>query len=1366
MSKSPRQHWQEDNKKYTFQQYAFYLVFLGLVIVGLAIWYILLMWGEKTPVTHLVSITCQPGGNLPVIPFQNEDSDALDSSFENYQRFEFNDSASFEQKVINELTKKFEQSVQDIDTVIVWLSAIGDVENGQPVILGSDPDMAIELESLIGQLNELNAKSIILLLDCGHAYAAQNAYVDPGVESDFNRFPEAVLGQLENLGVGDKVHIVMNGLAGQRPMYSTTRRRSLLGNALEFCLGSQPVDEAWTPGKLESKLDDFSLRFGGTAAPNLKWLGSIPADLDFANPIVKSEGEEAEPDEEISDPDRVEVTPTASKIAQDTNKAWAAYRKARKEFAVLPPSVIDLDSWQKITRQLIELNADELQSVISLPEFMTACREIPRDIQRLKESLRDKSTRLIENLDLIPDPEAATEPKPVIEKRHVAKTYIQIHDLRNRLPYYIAVVDSLSWIFPSDGTIEDLGDYTTQLIELYGKTNNESEFASVLNDVSPSLDQFSGINAEAQRLVDAEARILRTLNSICRDVVLDCNGFQREMAVEALLRLPILEAEKPDESSPDFQDEDRLWSREELQEILSNNPVNTFPRVEPSDRDRGSALRMEIYRNYIKSIGDPTVDNPTSLRLQSFAYRLPVEWFPIDKLAVRERTPEIYVKATRHDDLVNGDNYIERTLTQLDLGLVVRNTEVLVRCEIIQGEKYFGFADNDNSATSEFMGNPSLVALRDAPAINPHCKLNISIVDRNNPSKEYENLTIPIRLPTEDSIEVIVEMGGSRWEFEQDSLGDPIRTFANRIDNCKISLRNNWHYKRTGTVSIFACASPHARTIVGKINEDVKQRTLQELNAGSLSAIASADFELPGAVAGEAIDIHNIKWNRPAGQEGDLPVISADNGFLCVIDHEKSGSCWYYWIPVFPFEKPVVGIIADVSSDDLTLMVSRKDFCPAENPVSLSWRFSDDQIRADRGVLSPGINKLELPAGSNVSEVLDKNSLLYIDVDDWPRKYIFEFNGRTFNPVSPNSAALTVRLGQMDDEPTETNQLVELRSSESSIEFGTRSSEQTVSVEFSPNVPSDGSAFSFASAEDYISLFENRNTNERLFYPRQISNFVQLDPKSGIMLESKVDDYRLTFSDTGPRFELNPTLNLAQQSINLSGQNRVSIQFDTRDPEISEIRVATTSPIFSNEKVRIRLDATDGKGVGIDWDNDVEIFLSDRNGTLRDLSGKPRPARRVDQSTFEIDAPNEPGTYTVGAKVADRVGNTDQSLAANRVKFEVVEKPSTPVKKPIEPKVYTHTLVVTVAPRNTELSNVTNLVVKMDPEPESPPETRGNKYFFRKLKADVSYTVSATCKLKSGPARGLELVGEIQHTFSKDADRSQTSPKTLIMKPN
>ncbi len=1342
MSKTPRQHWQENNKDYTVSQYAFYLVVLGLLIAGLLIGYLILMRGPAVPVTHVVSIISQPGGELPVIPFQNEDSAALAALLENYKRYDFNDIASFDQDVIEKLKTDFAGN-QDIDTVIVWLSAIGTVKNGSPVILGSEPGEAIEFDHLISQLNELKAENIILLLDCGHAYVVPDAYTDNSHDTDFNSFADVVGSALEN-GTG-KVNVLLNAQPGERPMYSTTRRRSLFGHALETIF-SQNENPVWTSTEFEQSLDDICLQFGGTSTPHLNWLGS---EASFRRPMVIPSDDDAE--EEQQDPDRVEFTPDASKMAEELNKAWSAFRRTRNRLAI-SPEIMDPASWHSMTFRLIGFAADELQ--FSLRDVVRSCQKVPLDLQDLEESLLEPVQHVAQRLNLIPDPDAETEPAVILDKRMVAKSFLRVNELEQRLPHYVAMADSLSWIFPAEDAVEKLRTNTIQLVELFGDVNRPTDFSSILRASEPSLDQFDDINRASDRLMRSEDRLLKRLNFIFRNVVTQTNGFQREMAVEAVLRMPFLVAEKPHEISPEMKDEDRLWSREEMQEMLATNPINKYSRIDSSDRVSASARRIELYRETLAALGSPAENNSASLRLQTFAYRLPVTRFEVKAFVVRDRAPKIRVMANNRNALENGENYIERETTVLDLGLDVDNTQVLVRCQLIQDDKYFSFPGS-SSSEHEFEGNPELIALQDSLENDPECKLSVSIVDRNNPSNEYVSFNIPIRLPSKDVIELIADVGGRASVVRRNSIGDPIRPFPNRKDRrFELGLRNQWHRKRAGTISLYACASPDTRTIIGKINRQVMQRTMLQLENKSLQEIATSKFELPAAT-GDATGPVKIIWRVP-GEEEETPPVQADYGFLCVIENEGRTENWYYWIPVFPLENPVVSVLPVMDeSGSLALSVKRQQFCPRDMPVTVGWRFSDNQIKGGTQVIGAESGEITIPLARNVAEQLKQGSFLYVDIDNWPRKFVFEFTGSTFAIATTNNAEIDVQLGQPGDAQTSETGLVGLEPANGFLRFGTASEDHTLTVTLKPNVPSVGDAFLFATAADHIRLFETGDAYE-LYYPWQISNHVSLAAKTGtLFLESRVTDYQLAFSDIGRVFEIAPVLNLDQRERTLDGPNRIQVQFDREPPRIGDVRVRNTGEIYPTQPVRISVEADDGEGVGIAT---VDVFLSDRNGSLRELSGKPCAAKRVGDGTFEIEAPEKPGKYTVGVRVADVVGNSAEELSENRVNFEVVQKPVVPGEsKPVTPVVYRHTLIVTV----TNHSIVTQPEIVIKPEDASPERTNDGQYVFKDLNGGVQYTISAKARIASGVAKGDELKASLTVKFPKTATGPQTIQKSI-----
>ena len=86
---------------------------------------------------------------------------------------------------------------KDTDTMLIWLSAVGKIQDGKPVILPSEPGETMGLDFLVKQLGNLNAKSVILLLDCNHMFVDQDAYVDDELATDFNMFADALQDALD-----------------------------------------------------------------------------------------------------------------------------------------------------------------------------------------------------------------------------------------------------------------------------------------------------------------------------------------------------------------------------------------------------------------------------------------------------------------------------------------------------------------------------------------------------------------------------------------------------------------------------------------------------------------------------------------------------------------------------------------------------------------------------------------------------------------------------------------------------------------------------------------------------------------------------------------------------------------------------------------------------------------------------------------------------------------------------------------------------------------------------------------------------------------------------------------------------------------
>ncbi len=892
MNNRPRQHWQDTND-YTFNQYAFYLFVLGVLICGLIAFYVGRLWGTKPEVSYLVAITSEQRGDLPVIPFQNEDCTAFEKAFgkKSYLRYEFNDQASLAKNVFAPLKSDL-QDASKIITAVVWLSAVGRVPENEakanekmPVIGTSTPGQFIELQTLIEQLSQLEVQNVILLLDCGHEFVNQNAYAsqsNDNAETDFNPFSDRVRRWIEDHPEKTgKVQVIVNGNSGEPPLYSITRRRSLFGYALETILKAKAESESpkkWNPFDFSKQLDKLSLEFGGSSAPQVALLGKTTEKTTDKQEFYGLEAANATDDDESAtkDPAIVQFGPDYLAIAKDLDQTWKVIEEIGNQFQKyrLPPVALDSASWQQSTLAAVNLSAVQLQTEGT---FANDCASVQSDFENFKNDNLDRATVFSGKANLVPGDEDSEE---VTQRREVADACLSTFDIRFRLPHYVAIADSLSWILPDNPYVENLRDKIIELIELYRWIQIQTAGFEYLNIDHPSLDHFSEIKKSSEKINTCDKELRNKLKEICRKVLPNMAGFQRDMAIEAFLRFPFLDTKTATADAGTSATEDSIFSRPELRNLLVSNPLNNDIRIERSVRIAESSRRIELYQKFRQSAAAQEDKSSVSPVSTVYAYRFLAPNFPIDTFDVTPKTLQAVIVLKNADTLQKGIfvEPIEQSGTPLDLGLEVKNAEVEIQCQIMNDDegRYFRFFPNLNSRGKTYPSTeqPVLVALQNAPENgqdNPKCRLKVLIVDKNiaqnGKPKIYRQLEIPIRLPLQNSITLIVDVAGKTNEFKKDSIGDPIHPLANFENACNFKLLNNSHKKRTGTISLYSCASQENDRsgqvmIAGKIDQAIQNQTLQEIgaNLNPLTPIATGTIvDLPAA-SDETASSQPVVW--------------------------------------------------------------------------------------------------------------------------------------------------------------------------------------------------------------------------------------------------------------------------------------------------------------------------------------------------------------------------------------------------------------------------------------------------------------------------------------------------------------------------
>ncbi len=1358
MSNSTKKHWQEDSDRYTFNQYVFYLIFLGLAIALLVAAYFWWLPPERAASTHLVAVTSQPGGELPAIPFQDDDYLALASTFKHVVRYSFDDAPGFDQKVGRDLVADNQETFEN-DSMIIWFSGVGAVVDGNPVIMVSQGNQSIPLKKVYETVAEIPIQQIALVLDCGHLLSDSDKYLGRA-EDDYNDFVRLARELAPSTESGkQRLAVLFTNSIGEQPLYSTTQRRTLFGMAFEHVLESPATLDV---NQLANDINVEMLKWGGQAAQECFVTGqSDPLEFDFPKLLVI---DDSDPSEE-GETETLEPTELATTHADALDELWKEYDIVNSRMVVGHASDFASRKWNELTLRMVRLSYANIQGQ-SLDErkgqLSSAIRQFDKaEVARVKATL--DQYRLV-----------ADEDNPLGEKGEVIRAFLTWYGVAFRIQHYSAVFDGLSRLMPENSTLQD---YRKELETLSQLTMTH---ASLFQTATPTADQLSDYRQAHEDLVFQESRLRGELGLLVSLSTQSLHGLEREVAVDVLLRYPFWESPPPADMEPDSP-ASTFPTRADVRLQLKGNKPDVRKRINLAARSTAAKDRVQWYRRLSDLFGPPIRQTEDLRMLQPFAFRFPVKDLDFRLLVVQAKTLMTRVVATNKADLTSGAGVvIERDTfaeggTVLDLGLAIDGTAtVATRFELVQSEPFFKFAGNEQDQLTVADGKIKLSAIQDAEGDQravSKATLRVRVFDRDNPEKEFDSFVVKLLLPSTNQVDLTIEVGAGSTSFAQTDLPNTIRPFANRESDCLFQLKNRWHQGRTLDVALYPCRGD-SQTISGKVTNVVRRATLSALERRALKPLAMKQVVLGAAQSGT--ETQTIDWTpaepkegetAPALYEGAAPL---PNGMLCIIRDVANQQEWQYWIETFPLEEAVVLVEPVHDGDDLFFTLERNSKAP-DGDIVVKWSFSDDQIEsslATRKTLSAGRDLIaRVPVLTHVSQQLKRGTYLYVDVDDWPRKYVFRYDGSTFQmPLTLNDATITLETDA--DKPDAPEKILqELESQDFDRMYATRATVDQVIVMISANLPSNANAFSFDTADpddpDCILLTGSSEALKR-YYPREIQTTAFLQTKSGrIRLNSNVSDFRISIGDLGSRFEIHPSTRIGGVPKELPGSNKVVALFDQRKPKIDQVNLLTTTTIKPGSPIKIGIVASDG-GVGFDWESGVDFFLSDKPMKQLPKPDARESVRMTREGFYEFTGPAEENKYFIGVRITDRVGNAAEFIDSKKsVVVQIPKKTKTQEKmETAKPLVHALTIIPKV-PSSTNFDNLTNPELVIEPEAEHDP-SGGPEQTFTNLKPGVTYTITGRCEIKSGILKGTELLGDkVRFTVPKNLTSETTFKRPM-----
>ncbi|MEM9944184.1 MAG: hypothetical protein AAF939_21690, partial [Planctomycetota bacterium] len=1098
--------------------------------------------------------------------------------------------------------------------------------------------------------------------------------------------------------------------------------------------------------------------YGGTAAPNLLFHGD---PIEFPHPQVEIEEQDSDESNQL-----FPQHPETNGFQVESEQVWNEINELDKDLAQQTSSEhriyggnLDFADWGKLHGQAAAFSVTHQQSSASHSDLK---KKLKLRLNRFSSrELESQAERIIASLDFgekeASDSNNLNEPQKQLaivsnQIREVAQIFQDVHELRFRVQHDVAFFDSLSWILP-DESQNLCSEYADDLIRLLKLLRSEE----IDWDAPPTLDDFNEIKSEHREIMKCEKDLNDHFKDICELTVPDLDAFHREMAVEIALRFPFLPADVENENNP-------LPTRSQLCEILQTNKLNNDQRVTPSSRKKASQVRANVYQEYRKLIRSPENGNEASRLLQVAAYLMPTDSIDFETFSVADRTVIARAEITNLEELQEIGQIIERRPTELGMRLQ-SNVPVVVRYQLYGDE--IGFADESQDVRQKQVAGTelvNLVAANNATDGRSEVLNGIQVTVLNTADLDetlIETFQIPLKLPSANEIELIVmDAEGLNKVFRHDQpvsqveSSDPVFCLPNRDFTFQFGLKNLWHQSRQGTIRLYACEQSVSPSIPGKINREVQSQTRKAIDR-NLQPLAEYSFNLKGKS-----DPVSIQWK--VSEESQGKELEIKNGFFCTIEGDAIDESWEFWIPIFVLERSVARVDLVNGGGDLQLQVKREPTLSVDESVQINWHSTNDIIPPGKATLKAGVDSDTIKVASNVSGLRSRladgeDLFLYVDIDGWPRKYIYKFDGNRFvQPSSIAQASVELVLGD-PKKPIQPVSLTQERGFDQVL--GINQKLDNARVDIKMDAPSN--RFSFQSGEDVIRLKESGDAG-LLNYPRQVSYRAQVAKSGGLIVSAGVRDHQLELPIVGSRFEIKPRMILDGNEVSFQGTNRVLLRVDRKDPEIEDYDIVTQK-IYPGRQVRVEIKASDPDGVGLDWDTGVEIYVSDKNARFsRALDGKPQGKFEGNQ-TFLLTAPKEPGNYILGVKVTDRVGNFDEDIKDNKVVMKVLPPPGSQVDSTGAPaKVFKHTLMVELT--DAFQLDLSNAKVTIQPEDAKAVSIGNGKFAFQNLNGGKVYSVNAQFTMSSGIAKGRVIKGSATVKFPARSKSSLTKTTVIQVK--
>ena len=1379
MSTASKNHWRDNQSQYNYSQYVFYLILLGLVLAALIVFIIWFMRPPKVAESKMIIWISKQGGERPIIPFQESDVEVLKSRLEyTNEIYDFDDQPQFEPNAEKMLADHIELGNED--TTFVMVSGVGVVVDEKPCLMTAAKGQHIELNRILETLLKLQSDRIIVLLDCGHQPSDRSVYQSNSQRSnDANEFVDYVRNLEFTDAMNKKLALIISSDRGQRPLYSTTRRRSLFGIALEKTLENE--NDYQSVEEFVEILDANLLTHGGNTAPKCVLIKG----QEFSEGILPALSVlEAEPEERRKDAAYFSATKETLSLYARIDKTWEDYigRWARSKFVA--PVTLNGPVWQSLTDDMVRMSHLQLtQTPLNLDALSTRIDnfdQLPETTKSLKK-LKGMIGELSETSTATPDAE-------------LFEAIDEFYSIEFRLKFYTAVYDDLSWVLPGNGRLQRFRNN----IAATSETLSRGERLSRLTTMKPELDNLAVYKGILADLKTNEKELVRDLRGLALDSVDSLNGMEKEVAVDILLRFPFWTPYE-DSSQEQTTAPDQLPTRKEIRDRhLANDFYDGTKRTEK--RGEEAERRVQLYRLLqAQQEWQNSNRSEANRQLQAYAYHLSTQLLNnFGELEIQAKTIRGRVIIRNKSDWVTdagiiieqGDSQAGGNSIQLDVD-VQGNPNLRTQTELVSDD----FAFDDGS--EQQLDSPGtrtkfrVWAKRNNENGESTGWLKVKIFDPKNETIQ-DSVAIKLRLPQPNRLLLKTKPGMDHFERAvtwNNGDVDVLRPFANNDETWGFSLENQWHKKRDLIVTLYQC-SVDSRAIKGKITEKVKQLSLNQLQTDDLPIVAQTSLQV------NATETKNVDWNAalpenitpPAPLKGINPI---DNGLLCEVRDLTHNLTYRYWLEIFPETQPAIELTSNIRNNDLYFVFKRTAYAP-DKDIEISWRFGDitdvDDI-PNAVILEKGETEIALDDQvlEDINQQLEIGDLVYFTVDNWPEKIIRQYNGegagRLEEPKTTDlmRAELDVRMEGVAKNAEERKLKTLTPEGRFQKVLATQEKATHLWVDARFNVPTSIGMFSFsnfAPDQNSIRLRVPPQLDRVLYYPWALKPQIQIK-KGLVKIKESVSFYEFKLPAGKTKFTIWPEMTIGgseAQGDSIAGTNRMVTYFDRTPPRIENVQVLTTDLLEAGDLVELKLDVADNKGgVGLTDDKEVMIFFSKTDqqfpGQLPSKGGVL--AKPSAEQIYRAPAPALPenqkrGRVYIGIRVTDKVGNTNDSFDEDNFVRLVAEKQSGPPKnkdgqkKPTEKKkILNHQVVVSV-------TNVYGSKFSSPPEVTLEPKLKLKggypkrvndstyEYVFEFAKESTTYNITSSYKDKDGELEGSAKAASFSKNYIQPIKRKRT----------